>query len=73
MVPPGKKQEPEYQEKQLPIPHSDPIGMDLAVQGRQRRPAVLTPATVDRHVIKGSMSKVVGHTSQNTIARMINV
>jgi hypothetical protein len=50
------KQESRDLEKLLPMPQSEPISSDATVL---RKPT-FTPTLVDKHVIKGSMAKVVG-------------
>ncbi|KAF5357664.1 hypothetical protein D9758_007460 [Tetrapyrgos nigripes] len=53
------KQDVEH-EKAIPLPTSEPVPTEM--QGRLRRP-IVSPNSVDRHVIKGSMAKVVGSNS----------
>ncbi|THU83934.1 alpha/beta-hydrolase [Dendrothele bispora CBS 962.96] len=58
-------------EKQLPLPVSDPISTDVQ-QGRLRR-ATISPSSIDKQVIKGSMAKVVGSNSNPaSLQRLLN-
>jgi hypothetical protein len=53
--------EPEHVQK-LSLPASEPISADVAEDGRLRR-TEFSPTTVEKFVIKGSMSKVVSPTT----------
>lgn len=68
----SKSQEDEMKQKHLPMPQSEPIGHDIAHQGRLRR-ATISPGSVDKYVIKGSMAKVVGSAAAgaNSFQRML--
>jgi len=64
------KQDAEPFERSLPLPQSEPVTVDLAHQGRLRR-ATISPSSVDKHVIKGSMAKVVNSNTPNTFQRLL--
>ncbi|KAJ3935639.1 MAG: Alpha/Beta hydrolase protein [Lentinula lateritia] len=64
------KQEAEPYERLLPLPQSEPVTGDLAHQGRLRR-ATISPSSVDKHVIKGSMAKVVNSNTPNSFQRLL--
>ncbi|KAJ3734500.1 Alpha/Beta hydrolase protein [Lentinula guzmanii] len=64
------KQEAEPYERSLPLPQSEPVTGDLAHQGRLRR-ATINPSSVDKHVIKGSMAKVVNSNTSNSFQRLL--
>eukprot|EP00918_Siedleckia_nematoides_P006686 GHVU01014588.1.p1 GENE.GHVU01014588.1~~GHVU01014588.1.p1 ORF type:complete len:159 (+),score=6.41 GHVU01014588.1:236-712(+) len=57
-------------ERSLPLPQSEPVTSDLAHQGRLRR-ATISPSSVDKHVIKGSMAKVVNSNTQSSFQRLL--
>jgi len=64
------KRKSSFSEKQLPIPQSDPISLETANQGRLRR-GTISPSSVDKYVIKGSMAKVVSTASTTSFQRLI--
>ncbi|KAF9076617.1 Alpha/Beta hydrolase protein [Rhodocollybia butyracea] len=64
------KQDVEPYERALPLPQSEPITGDVAQQGRLRR-ATISPSSVDKHVIKGSMAKVVNSNTPNSLQRLL--
>ncbi|KAF5393619.1 hypothetical protein D9757_000406 [Collybiopsis confluens] len=64
------KQDAEPYERALPLPLGEPVTGDLAQQGRVRR-ATISPSSVDKHVIKGSMAKVVNSNAPNGFQRLL--
>ncbi|KAJ3713792.1 Alpha/Beta hydrolase protein [Lentinula raphanica] len=60
----------DFYERLLPLPQSEPVSGDMAQQGRVRR-ATISPSSVDKHVIKGSMAKVVNSNSSNSFQRLL--
>lgn len=64
------KQDAEPFERTLPLPQTEPVAADPAQQGRLRR-ATISPSSVDKHVIKGSMAKVVNSNTPNTFQRLL--
>ncbi|KAJ7590766.1 alpha/beta-hydrolase [Mycena floridula] len=59
-----------FSEQSLALP-SESISIETAHQGRLRR-ATISPTTVDKHIVKGSMQKVISSNNTTSLQRLIN-